>query len=542
MAAFLRRMTDSWGELTPIRKGLLTGAGIVVLAVVFAAYTWSSQTTYVTLYSGLDASDSGAIVEELRAANTPYRLEVNGSTVLVPQSQVNDLRVQFASKGMPAAGHTGFEVFSGNSFTATDFVQRLNFQRGLQGELERTLEAFPAVQRARVHVVLPQKSLFKNDQQPATASVVLALQPGRALQESDVSGMAHLVAGAVEGLDRKHITILNTAGKMIFDGATQAGGNGFGTASTQIGAQADFERALAANVQSMLDRTLGPSKAAVNVSATLNFDQIETQTEKFTQPENGSARSSKTVREAYTTAAGQTAGEIPGAVANVPGANANLPGGTQPAVGAGNGTNYERTETTSNFELDRVLTKQVAAAGGVRRLSVSLLLDESIAEDKVEALQKTVAAAAGINQERGDTIVVTRVPFDRSAIEEATQAFAAEASRDMIFSYVRIALPVLALVAVFVFTRMLMRSLGRRGAGNPAYAGALPEGYGAGMALPMGAAGMALPDVAANAIRALPPPPLEEVKRSDLEVSVQRMAQTHPETVAEVVQSWLRED
>jgi flagellar M-ring protein FliF len=248
------------------------------------------------------------------------------------------------------------------------------------------------------------------------------------------------------------------------------------------------------------------------------------------------------VREAYTTAAGQTAGEIPGAVANVPGANANLPGGTQPAVGAGNGTNYERTETTSNFELDRVLTKQVAAAGGVRRLSVSLLLDESIAEDKVEALQKTVAAAAGINQERGDTIVVTRVPFDRSAIEEATQAFAAEASRDMIFSYVRIALPVLALVAVFVFTRMLMRSLGRRGAGNPAYAGALPEGYGAGMALPMGAAGMALPDVAANAIRALPPPPLEEVKRSDLEVSVQRMAQTHPETVAEVVQSWLRED
>lgn len=542
MAPFLRRMTDTWGELTPIRKGLLTGAGLIVLAVVFAAYTWSSQTTYVTLYSGLDASDSGAIVEELRAANTPYRLEVNGSTVLVPQSQVNDLRVQFASKGMPAAGHTGFEVFSGNSFTATDFVQRLNFQRGLQGELERTLEAFPAVQRARVHVVMPQKSLFKNDQQPATASVVLALQPGRALQESDVAGMAHLVAGAVEGLDRKHITILNTAGKMIFDGATQGAG-GFGTASTQIGAQADFERALAANVQSMLDRTLGPSKAAVNVSATLSFDQVETQTEKFTQPQNGSARSSKTVREAYTTAAGQTPGEIPGAVANVPGANANLPGGTQPAVGAGNGTNYERTETTSNFELDRVLTKQVAAAGGVKRLSVSLLLDESIAEDKVEALQKTVAAAAGINQERGDTIVVTRVPFDRSAIEEANQAFAAEASRDMIFSYVRIALPVLALVAVFVFTRMLMRSLGRRGAGNPAYAGALPEGYGAGaMALPMGAAGMALPDVAANAIRALPPPPLEEVKRSDLEVSVQRMAQTHPETVAEVVQSWLRED
>jgi len=295
-------------------------------------------------------------------------------------------------------------------------------------------------------------------------------------------------------------------------------------------------------VQSMLDRALGASKATVNVSASLNFDQIETQTEKYTQPENGAARSSKSVKEAYTTNAATTAGEIPGAVANVPGANANLPGGTQPAATGGSGTNYERTETTSNFELDKVLTKQVAASGGVKRLSVSLLLDESIAEDKVAALEATVAAAAGIDKERGDTIVVTRVPFDRSLIEEANQAFAAEASRDLIFSYVRIALPVIALLAVFVFTRMLMRSLGRRGGPQAAYAG-MPEGFAPGMALPMGAGGgMALPDVAANAIRALPAPPLEEVKRSDLEISVSRMAEQHPETVAEVVQSWLRED
>ncbi|MEI7926518.1 MAG: flagellar basal-body MS-ring/collar protein FliF, partial [Chloroflexota bacterium] len=357
MAPFLRRLTDTWRDLTPVRKGLLTGSVFLLVAVVFGAYTWSSQTTYVTLYSGLDAADSGAMVEELRATNTPYKLEVNGSTVLVPQAKVNDLRVQFASKGMPASGHTGFEVFSGNSFTATDFVQRLNFQRGLQGELERTLEAFPAVQKARVHVVMPQKSLFKNDQQPATASVVLALRPGRALQENEVAGMAHLVSGAVEGLDRKNITILNTAGKMIFDGGTQTGAGGIGTASTQIGVQADYERAIAASVQSMLDRTLGPSKAAVNISAALNFDQIETQTEKYTQPEKGSARSNKTVKEAYTTGSATTAGEIPGAVANVPGANANLPGGTQPATPTGAGTNYERTETTSNFELDKTLTK-----------------------------------------------------------------------------------------------------------------------------------------------------------------------------------------
>ena len=538
MAQFLRRITDSFRDLSPIRKGLLTGSALALVAVVLGAYAWSSQIAYVALYSGLDASDSGAIVDELRTGNVAYRLENGGSTILVSQAEVNDLRVRFASKAMPTGGHTGFEVFSGNSFTATDFVQRLNFQRGLQGELERTLEAFPAVQKARVHVVMPQRSLFKNDQQAATASVVLALRPGRALQDHEVTGMAHLVAGAVEGLDREHITILNTAGKMIFDGATQGGANGFGTASSQIGVQAEYERALAASVQSMLDRTLGPAKAAVNVSAALNFDRIETQTEKYTQPENGSARSSKTVKEAYTTGSSTTGGEIPGALANVPGANANLPGGTQPTVPAGAGTNYERTESTSNFELDKTFTKQIAAAGGVKRLSVSLLLDESIAEDKAKALQESVAAAAGLNKERGDTIVVTRVPFDRSAINEALQAFKDEAARDQLFSYAHIGLPVLTLVLAFVFGRLLIRSLGRR-ATNPF--GGMADGFGG--VLPAGAGGMAmLPDTALSAMRALPLPTLEDVKRSDLEVSVQRMAESHPETVAEVVQSWLRED
>ncbi|MFA7249291.1 MAG: flagellar basal-body MS-ring/collar protein FliF [Dehalococcoidia bacterium] len=530
-------MTDSWRGLSPVRKGLLTGSALALVAVVVGAYTWSSQVTYATLYSGLDASDSGAIVQELVAADTPYQLEAGGSTVRVPQAKVNDLRVQFASKGMPAGGHTGFEVFSGNSFTATDFVQRLNFQRGLQGELERTLEAFPAVQKARVHVVMPQRSLFKNDQQPATASVVLAMYPGRALQENEVAGMAHLVAGAVEGLDREHITILNTAGKMIYDGATQGTADGFGTASSQMGVQAEYERAIASSVQSMLDRTLGPAKAAVNVRAALNFDRIETQTEKYTQPEKTNARSTKTVKEAYTTGAGTTPGEIPGALANVPGANANLPGSDTTATSSTGGTNYERTEATSNFELDKTLTKQVAAAGGVQRLSVSLLLDESIPEERAKALQDSVAAAAGINKDRGDTIVVTRVPFDRSAIDEATKAFSADATRDMIFSYLRLALPVLALVATFVFARMLMRSLGRRGAASY---GAMPDGYAGALPGPGGMAALP-PDVAVGAIRALPQPALEDVKRSELEVSVQRMAHSHPETVAEVVQSWLRE-
>lgn len=533
MGQTVSRLTDMWNSLSPVRKGLLTASGVGLVAVLFLLNSWAGKTEYVTLYTNLDSSDSGAIVEQLRSQGISYELSASGSTIRVPAGRADELRVDFATQGLPQGGSVGFEIFEGNSFTATDFVQRLNFQRGLQGELSRTIETFPQVERARVHLVLPERSLFLEDQSPATASVVVALRPGRSLQTAEVSGIAHLVSGAVEGLTKENITVLDQMGTILFDGQQMASNDGLGLSGTQLTMQQEYERRIEADLQSMLDRALGPARSAVSVSAVLNFNKVETQRETFSTPENGIPRSTSTTQESYTTADGDGAGQIPGAVANVPGANANLPT-TEDATGAaGTGTAYSRTETTSNFEVDKTTTYEVTAPGRVERMSVSLLLDESVTELQATALQDSVAAAVGINVDRGDQVVVSRLPFDRTAVTEAQAAFEAAASSEQLLSYVRMGLPLLALLIGFIFFRLLVRSVNRRAVRAFDVGGGVPA-----LAMAGGAPGEV--GQAVGAIRALPQP--EEVRRSDLEVSIERMAKNNPESISEVVQAWLRED
>lgn len=525
MDQFPRRLVQVFNSISPARKVLLAATGGAAVALAVLLYSWSSQTAYMPLYAGLDSSDSGMIVGELRSRGVPFELESGGATILVPQSEADELRMTFAAQGLPEGGNIGFELFDGNAFTATDFVQRLNFQRGLQGELARTIETFPSVEHARIHIVIPERSLFQTDDRPATASVVLQVRPGRTLAADQVAGIAHLVSGAVEGLDKSQITIVSDSGSVLYDGA-EAGGSGVGVSATQLEMQRTFEQALEHDVQQLLDRSLGTGRSAVQVRATLNFDQLETETESFrpgTTEGDGLPRSTVAVQEDYQTSGDASTGAVPGAVANVPGADGNL--GTLPD---GVTTNYSRTETTSNYEVDRTVTRTQQAPGGVDRLSVSLLLDESVPLEQATALQDIVAAAVGIEADRGDQIVVSRLPFDRSAVEAATEAFAADASQDQLMNYVRMGLPVLALIVGFVFFKLLMRSVSKR---------ALYAAEGAAPALGLGGAELAL---RAATQPALAPP--EPERRSQVEEQIQSMAKSNPDSVAEVVQAWLRED
>ncbi|MEX2374711.1 MAG: flagellar basal-body MS-ring/collar protein FliF [Dehalococcoidia bacterium] len=531
MGQSLTRLTDLWSTLSPVRKGLLTASGLALVAMAVFLYSWSSRTEFVSLYTGLDTADSGQIVEQLRSQGIPFEITGGGSGIRVPVTRADELRVDFATQGLPTGGQVGFELFEANSFTATDFVQRLNFQRGLQGELARTIQSFPEVDRARVHLVLPERSLFVDDQRPATASVVLGLRPGNSLAAGEVSGIAHLVSGAVEGLTKEHVTVLDERGSILYDGAQLASTDGFGLSGTQITLQQQYERQLEADVQAMLDRALGPARAAVSVRATLNFNKVERQSETFSAPSDGTPRSTSQVQEQYTTSDVQGAGQIPGALANVPGANANLP--TEVNDGQDmTGTNYSRNESTTNYEVDRVTTIEVEAPGRVERLSVSLLLDDSVTAEHAISLEQSVAAAVGIDVARGDQMVLTRIPFDRSTIDEAQQVFAAEMATEQLLGYVRMGLPVLMLLVGFIFFRLLVRSVNSRavraydvsGAPALALAGAHPGELGD----------------AVTALRALPQP--EDIRRTELEMSIEKMARTNPESISEVVQAWMRED
>ena len=525
-----QRMTAAWASLSPARRVMLAASGGVLVALALLLYSWSSSTNYVTLYSGLDASDSGRIVDQLRAGGVPFRIEASGQTIRVPQADVDELRIDFAAQGLPAGGHVGFELFDGNAFTATDFVQRLNFQRGLQGELARTIETFNAIEQARVHIVLPERSLFVADQRATTASVVLQMRPGRALDAGQVSGIAHMVSGAVEGLDKSSITIVDTSGQVLYDGPERQSEGALGASSSLLALQRVYEQDLEAGVQQLLDRALGPGRSAVQVRAELNFDSLETETESFLtgQAGDGVERSSTTVTESYSTTGEELAGAVPGAVANIPGADTSLP--STEDGGAGTSTSYNRTETTSNFEVGRTVTRTVQAVGGVERLSVSLLLDESVTEEQASSLTQSVSAAVGFDAARGDTIAVTRIPFDRTLLDEAEAAFAAEASMAQVLGYVRLGLPVIVLAVAFFFFRLLMRSVGSRATYQAVAAGpaALPGAAGAGAAIERAT------------MASLSPPP--DDGQSQVERQVTRLAQSNPETVAGVVQSWLREE
>lgn len=539
-----RQLASTWQELPPVRKGMLAGIGFALAALLFLLYSWTSSSSFVTLYSGLEPSDSSEIVNQLRSQGVDYRLEADASRVLVPESELDQLRLDFAAQGLPEGGHVGFEIFETNAFTATDFVQRLNFQRGLQGELERTIEAFPQVDGARVHIVMPERTLFREDDEPSTASVVLQLRPGRGLTTDEVSGVAHLVSGAVSGLEKGNVTILDSGGSILFDGATAEQG-GIAFTSSQQAIVRDFEDRLAHGAQSLLDQSIGPANSVVTVRATLNFDQVETQTS--TIEDDGVPVSTTNVTESYSTTGEAALGAIPGSVTNVPGANADLPGGEGTGGTAGtspSSTDYERTESTSNFEVPQTVRVATEASGDVERLSVSLVIDDAVPESQATALSDAVAAAVGIDVERGDQMVMSRIPFDRTVVESAVTSFEAAEGTQTILTYARIALPVIVLLVAFFFFRMLMKSLSRR-SHQPElgmeYA-ALAAGDGAPGMTPALAGGMAAMLPPGMPVPMMEDPPSPEEMKSDLERQVTKLAESHPDTVAEVVQSWLRED
>lgn len=545
MVELLRPVRAFWTALPRERRIMLVGLVGLLLAGIAVLYSWSSKTPYTTLYTGLDATDAGRITAELTTKNVPFQLAQGGSAITVPQAQADQLRVQFATEGLPRGGKVGYELFDGNSFSATDFVQRLNFQRALEGELSRTIESFGAVQRARVHLVMPEKSLFVQADKPSSASVVVQLRPGNQLKPEEVQGVAKLVSGAVEGLLPEHVTVLDSAGAILFDGVEQQ--NETGTPAKQLVATRAYEQTVERDLQNVLNAALGPGKSRVLVRATLNFDRVETNTESFTPgqstgtgPANdGVKRSTTSVQETYAANGAAAAGQIPGAVANVPGANQNLGAAATPAANGANGTNYNRSETTTNFEVSRTAVKRVEALGNVQRQSVSILFDESVPETVAQSLQASVGAAAGINKDRGDTLVASRFAFDATQLQAAQQGIPPVGLVQRLTGYLRLGLPLPIMLIGFMVFRRMVRSVTARSYRVIQPLPSLATAGGGTLALGAGGEDSA---VVQAAVRTLPELRAPDEQRSEIEERVANFATAQPQAVADVVQAWLKEE
>ncbi len=423
MNEMAKRLSAPLMALSPSRRWVVGAVMAVSLLAFGALITIANRIEFKPLFANLSNEDAGEIVKKLKEQKIPYRIAADGKAVLVPAEKVYDLRLSLASEGLPQGGGVGFEIFDRKNFGMTEFVQKLNYQRALQGELTRTISQLVGIEQARVHLALPDKSLFKENEKIATASVVLRMKSGKVLRESEVQGIVHLVASSVEGLDSEQVTVLDSRGKVLSrSGPSDITGK---LTSTMMETQRSYEKNLEERLQSLLDKAVGAGKSVARVTAVLNFKQVEKVEERY-DPEAQVVRSEK--RSEQKDGTSTTAGGIPGVQSNMGKANASL-------ATAGGGT---KKDESFNYEINRSSSKIIEPVGNLTKLSVAILVDGKYEADvaakagqtpklkytprspeelkKIEAL---VRGSVGYSEERGDQLTVVNVPFQENGEEAA---------------------------------------------------------------------------------------------------------------------------
>jgi flagellar M-ring protein FliF len=394
---------------------ILVGGTIAGFAFLL---TWSDSGDMHPLYSNLAPEDAAEIVAKLKEDQIPYQLTMDGTGVRIPYEKIHETRLDLASLGMPRGTGIGFEVFDDTKLGMTEFVQNVNYQRALQGELSRTINTLMEVESSRVHIVMPARSLFIEEEEPATASVILKLRRGKFLSKSQIQGIVHLISSSVSRLNPDDVTIIDNSGKMLA---------GFKEKSTvsqitsnQLAFQEKKERLLENRVKTMLESVLGMDKAIVRVSCLLNFTQQET-TEELFLPDNTVIRS-----EQASSSVSKNADAAP---AGIPGLQANVVPKNTGTTGTGSARNDQKQQFTKNYEVGKLVNRQVMPIGSIQRLSVAVVVDGTYqpaeeggegeqaqyvprTAEEMTKLENLVKSAVDYDSDRGDKIEVVNIPFE----------------------------------------------------------------------------------------------------------------------------------
>jgi flagellar M-ring protein FliF len=421
--AFLKQLTDFWASLPTPKRIALVVVMTGVLMGVMAISVLSSRETYGNLYSELATEDAAAIVEKLKTAQVPYRIEAGGTQILVPEERIPGLRLELAAGGLPHGGSVGFEIFDRSKIGATEFEQQVNLRRALEGELARSVMSIDGVKSARVHLVLPERRLFAAREESASASVVVKLQNAHSFGRREVAAVVHLVAAAVPTLSKDRVSVVSTEGVTLHrpTSDTQGGGDLADLNAEQARVMAGQ---LESDAQAQLERVLGPGNADVRVNLWLDNAARE-KTEELYEPTKTALRSEHKVEEGVANGDAGVAG-VPGAKTNLPDAQGEGPVAEEKPAGAGAGAVRSQTR---NWEVQKVVQKTTTPAGDIRRLSVAVLLNgrynkkgvfAAIPPEEVKSLEETVKRAVGFNPERGDTVTVQATRFARLDSDDVT--------------------------------------------------------------------------------------------------------------------------
>ncbi|BFU42123.1 flagellar basal-body MS-ring/collar protein FliF [Krasilnikovia sp. MM14-A1004] len=523
LPAPVRRLVDGFKAFTPGQKSVTV---VAVLALAIGGYffaTWAAKPTYATLFSNLSTKDASAIVESLQKSGTPYELANSGQTIMVPKDQVYDLRLQLSGEGLPGESDTGYSLLDKQGITTSDFMQHVGYQRALEGELSNTIKSIDGVQGATVHLVIPQKDVFADDQKQPTASVLVTSKPNDEMSSQQVQAVVHLVASSVEGLQPEQVTVADANGRILSTGngaAVGTGSGGDGSDDQTVG----FQNRLNSSLQTMLDAVVGPGHARVTTNAQLDFDTTQTTKESYQADPSLPALAESISREAYNGAGTRTGGVLGPD-------NIQVPNG---AAGTGNGQ-YENTATTRNNAVNKTTEVRKSAPGTIKRLSVAVLMDSKTAGlVNPPDVQKLVSAAAGIDATRGDTVAVSAMPFDTSVADQAARdALAAQQLEKTNNQMSMLKTGGLALVVLLLLLAVWWR--GRRMKKRKALTAAELAHLEA-----MQAALEQQRLAELNA--AIPQPAIEAIRNEELEErqrEIEKMVEEQPEEIASLLRGWL---
>jgi len=423
LRAMYERLREFWNNLGKRRRWTMLGVVVVLLGFFGGVILFAGRTSYVPLFSGLDLDDQAAIVAMLKERAVDYRLEPTASAILVPESQVHELRLALASDGLPKGGGVGFEIFDNSKMGMTDFEQQVAYIRALEGELARTIRQLDAVEDAKVNVVLPKPKLFLKEEQPASASILLRLRPGRKMSPDQIRAVMHLTASSVEGLSPEFVSIVDTSGRllseMVEDDFFIYRGEG-SVSSLQRELERQHERDLESRVRNMLSAIFGPGNAVVRVQVELDFTRLSRSRREFVPMEDGDGvvRSSQTTEETWSGAAAAEQGV--GTAANIPGYAVQ--------TGTAGGGEYSKTDVVTNYEISTLEEDMTVTPGSVRRLTASVVINGDGEQVSREDLYASVATALGLDEERGDRLSLNFMPFaavatDFAGFETAEEGF-----------------------------------------------------------------------------------------------------------------------
>ena len=476
----------------PIRSKLSMALGVAALAgVVLAMTLWSSKGDFKVLYANLSDKDGGAVIAQLSQMNVPYRMSEGGAAILVPALQVHDLRLKLATAGLPKGSVSGYELMDSARFGQTQFQERLTAQRGLEGELTRSITSMAAVSNARVHLALPNQNGFFREQQKPSASVLLTLHPGRALDRAQVAGIVHLVSSSVPELDPKAVSVLDQTGALL----TSGGGDGqpsAGLDAQQLQYVNQVETGYAKRVLALLEPIVGRDNLRATVAADIDFSQTEATSEEFRPNQGAEAKVSIRSQQVSDQAGGAGAqpSGVPGAASNQPpiAATAPLVGASQPLQTAqgGSGTSGAsgRRDATTNYEVDKTVRVTRNASGNVKRLNAAVVVNNRsvtdakgkttqvpLSVDEIDKLTALVREGIGFNKERGDSVKVINAPFKVEPITVVDVPL--WKNPDVIDMLRSLAVPAgLVLIGVLVFFGLVRPALRAALAPTPAVPGA----------------------------------------------------------------------